>query len=66
MGSGLPDLSEIWVDFVLARTLRDLAGILDAVVGNRPGDMFMAPLPSRPYTAEISANGPAQGRSDAE
>jgi amidase len=28
MGSGLPDVQGWWVDFVLARTLRDLAGVL--------------------------------------
>lgn len=40
-------------EFVLTRSVRDAAGILDAVAGNLPGDLFVAPTPVRPYRDEI-------------
>jgi amidase len=36
------------VEFVLVRSVRDPAGILDAIAGPMPGDLFIAP-PSDPY-----------------
>src|SRR5262245_18588347 len=52
-----PDFGEYWGplthEFVLTRTLRDTAGVLDAVAGAGPGDPYTAPPPSRSYATEI-------------
>jgi len=54
-----PDFGEYWGplthEFVLARTMRDVAGVLDAVAGMAPGDPYTAPPPARPYTNEVGA-----------
>jgi amidase len=39
-------------EFVLTRSVRDAAAILDAVAGSMPGDLFVAPPPHRPYREE--------------
>ncbi|HET8527729.1 MAG TPA: amidase [Gaiellaceae bacterium] len=36
----------------IARTVRDAAALLDAMRGNEPGDMYVAPEPERPYLEE--------------
>jgi amidase len=36
----------------LARTVRDAAALLDVLRGYEPGDVFVAPLPDRPYLDE--------------
>jgi amidase len=36
----------------IARTVRDAAALLDAMDGNEPGDMYVAPAPERPFLAE--------------
>ncbi|TDC97606.1 amidase [Actinomadura sp. 7K507] len=41
---------------VISRSVRDAAGMLDAVSGHRPGDGYYAPPPSRPFTAEVGAD----------
>jgi amidase len=54
-----PDFGEFWGplthEFVLTRSVRDAAAVLDAVAGAAPGDPYTAPLPLRPYRAEIGA-----------
>jgi amidase len=43
------------IEFVLARTVRDVAGMLDAVHGHEPGDRYLLPDPARPYADEVAA-----------
>lgn len=38
------------------RTVRDLAGMLDAVDGAKPGDAYRAPPPLRPFVKEVGAD----------
>jgi amidase len=40
-------------DFVLCRTLRDAAAVLDALHGPGPGDKYLIPPPQRPYAEEV-------------
>ena len=40
-------------EFVLTRSVRDAAAILDVVAGPMPGDVFIAPPPLRPYREEV-------------
>jgi amidase len=47
------DASGYWSEFVLARSVRDLAGVLDSVHGAADGVPFHAPPPVRPYVNEI-------------
>ncbi|MFI9557148.1 amidase [Nonomuraea endophytica] len=42
-------------DFVLTRTVRDAAHLLDALGGPAPGDRFVPPAPARPYASELHA-----------
>jgi amidase len=55
-----PHLGEYWGplthEFVLTRTLRDTAGVLDAVCGPGSGDPYTAPPPTRPYVREVGAD----------
>ena len=55
-----PDFSEFWGplthEHVVTRTLRDCAGVLDAISGNAPGDVYLAPAPERPFADELGAN----------
>lgn len=52
-----PDIGEAWsgcvTEFVVARSVRDLANILDCVHGALPGDPHSAPPPSRRYAEEL-------------
>jgi amidase len=54
-----PNFGEYWGplthEFVLTRTMRDTALVLDAVSGAGPGDPYTAPPPARPFRAEIGA-----------
>lgn len=54
-----PDMGELWPgmlqEFVLTRTVRDTALMLDAVSGPAPGDPFIITRPERPYAQELSA-----------
>jgi amidase len=43
-------------EFVLTRTVRDAAVVLDAVAGAMPGDLFVAPPPARPYRQELGVS----------
>ncbi|MCB0006364.1 MAG: amidase [Anaerolineales bacterium] len=55
-GPGRPaGLLENIVEFVVSRTVRDTAAVLDAVAGRMPGDRFFAPPPERPYQEEVGA-----------
>ncbi len=47
-------LSGLGVDFALARTVRDVAALLDAANGPGIGDKYFAAPPARPYMQEIS------------
>jgi amidase len=54
-----PDMGEIMAgtlqEFVLSRTVRDTAVMLDAVSAPAPGDPFVITQPSRPYSQEVGA-----------
>jgi amidase len=43
------------VEFVVTRSLRDTALLLDLLQGNRPGELFVQPPPPRPYMDELGA-----------
>jgi amidase len=43
-------------EHVVCRTVRDTAGLLDAVSGSMPGDPYVAPAPARPYRDEVGAD----------
>jgi amidase len=55
-----PDFGEYWGplthEFVLTRSVRDTAAVLDAVAGAAPGDPYTAPAPTRPYRNELDAS----------
>jgi amidase len=55
-----PAFGEYWGplthEFVLTRTVRDAAGVLDAVAGPGPGDPYTAPAPARPWRDEVGAD----------
>jgi amidase len=44
------------VELCVSRTLRDTAGLLDAVCGPGIGDSVIAPPPQRPYVEEVGAD----------
>ena len=54
-----PDMGEIMSgtlqEFVVSRTVRDTAVMLDAVSAPAPGDPFVITQPSRPYRQEVDA-----------
>jgi amidase len=58
-----PEHGEYWHGLVIShavtRSVRDCAGILDAIAGAMPGDPYIAPPPPRPFAAEV---GKAPGR----
>jgi amidase len=51
-----PSLGERWngfsCEFALTRSVRDAAGLLDALAGSMPGDPYAAAPPARPYAEE--------------
>ncbi len=55
-----PDYGEYWGplthEHVITRTVRDSAAVLDATAGPVPGDLHMAPPPSRPWLQEVGAD----------
>jgi amidase len=55
-----PDFGEYWGpfthEFVLTRSVRDTAAVLDCVAGPGPGDPYTAPAPSRPWAQEVGAD----------
>ena len=52
-----PDIAEMWqglaIEGVVTRSVRDTAGVLDAIAGYMPGDPYVALPPQRPYTHEV-------------
>src|SRR3954453_19114936 len=48
--------SGLSVELCVSRTVRDTAGLLDAVRGPGVGDTVIAPPPSRPYVEELGAD----------
>jgi amidase len=50
------DESGVSVSNVVTRSVRDSAAVLDATLGSAPGDMVMAPAPTRPYADEVGAD----------
>jgi amidase len=50
------NMSGLTVELVVSRSVRDTAAILEAVHGPAPGDPYVAPPPSRPYTEELGAD----------
>ena len=55
-----PFVGESWmgatIDGAITRSVRDAAGILDAIDGPMPGDPYTAPLPLRPYADEVGVD----------
>jgi amidase len=55
-----PDYGEYWGplthEFVLTRSMRDTALVLDAVSGPGTGDPYSAPPPVRPFSEEVGAS----------
>jgi amidase len=53
-----PDLGERWsslsAEFMLTRSVRDCAALLDALAGPMPGDPYHAPPPARPFASALS------------
>ncbi len=55
-GPELNDISQFLItELCVSRTVRDTAGVLDAVNGPFPGDATQAPAPVRPYRDEVGA-----------
>jgi amidase len=54
-----PDIAEGWAgmafEFVVTRSVRDTAALLDAVEGAMPGDPYDTARPLRPYVEEVGA-----------
>lgn len=48
-------MSGLVEELVVARSVRDVAGVLDAVHGMGPGDPYTAPPPQRAYREELEA-----------
>ena len=55
-----PDFGEYWAmtthEHVLTRSVRDTAGVLDAIAGPGTGDPYTAPPPARPFLDEVGAD----------
>lgn len=55
-----PDLGEaiggLVAEGVVTRSVRDTAGILDAIAGVMPGDPYTAPPPMRPFRTQVGAD----------
>ena len=50
------NISGLTAELVLARSVRDVAAVLDAVHGPAPGDPYVAPPPAGPYVDELDAD----------
>ena len=51
-----PIVNPLVVELCVTRSVRDTAGVLDALHGAAPGDTVVAPPPSRPYVEEVGAD----------
>lgn len=53
-----PNYSELWngavIGHALTRSVRDSAGLLDAIAGYNPGDPYRIAPPERPYADEVN------------
>ena len=49
-------MSGLTTELCVSRSVRDTAALLEAVHGPAPGDPYVAPPPSRPYTEEVGAD----------
>jgi amidase len=49
-------ISGLVSEHVLSRSVRDSAGVLDAICGAMPGDPYAAPAPERAYLDEVGAD----------
>jgi amidase len=53
-----PGLGERWsgfsVEFVVTRSVRDAAALLDVTAGAMPGDPYVAPPPARPFATAVA------------
>jgi amidase len=49
-------MSGLTAELVLSRSVRDVATALEATHGPGPGDPYVAPPPTRPYTDEVGAD----------
>ena len=53
-----PQLGERWngfsAEFMVTRSVRDAAALLDVTAGAMPGDPYVAPPPQRPWAAELA------------
>ena len=49
-------LGGLVIELAVTRSVRDAAGILDAIHGPAPGDPYAAPAPERPYLQEVGAD----------
>jgi len=49
-------MSGLTCELCVSRSVRDTAALLEAVHGPAPGDPYVAPPPSRPYTEEVGAD----------
>jgi amidase len=49
-------MSGLVCEHVVCRSVRDSAGVLDAVCGEMPGDPYVAPARARPYVEELGAD----------
>jgi amidase len=58
--SNAPDAGEGWAGYAthgaVARSVRDAAGVLDAIAGYEPGDPYVAPALARPLVQEVGAD----------
>jgi amidase len=50
------NMSGLTTELVVSKSVRDTATVLEAVHGPAPGDPYVAPPPSRPYTEEVGAD----------
>jgi amidase len=54
-----PAVGEMWAglafELAVTRSMRDTAGLLDAIEGPMPGDPYVAERPLRPYVQEVGA-----------
>jgi amidase len=53
--NGDVDLLRVWMEFVLARSVRDVAGVLDAVGGPADGESFVRVRSAPPYRETIDS-----------
>lgn len=49
-------MSGLTCELCVSRSVRDTAALLEAVHGPAPGDPYVAPPPTRPYTEEVGAD----------